>query len=181
MNSLAFKAVASAQSVGDMAVYIDPGRTFDPDYAARCGVKIASLLLVRSPAHKHIFEIARDLIASGGTGILVVGSDPCTGPEGIQTPSGALERLNTVLSGSLCAVIVLNAIKDNARIASANNALPYYATIRLQIEKERWLRRRRDIRGYRAWVTVLKNKLAPAGQRVTIAIGFSGVVRGDGA
>jgi RecA/RadA recombinase len=30
-----------------MAVYVDAGRTFDPLYAARCGVNLDRLLLVR--------------------------------------------------------------------------------------------------------------------------------------
>ena len=47
MATLALKVIASAQSRRDMAAYVDLGYTFDPDYAARCGVTPDKLLLVR--------------------------------------------------------------------------------------------------------------------------------------
>ena len=67
--------------------------------------------------------------------------------------------------------------------------------MRLQVVRERWLRRHGDIRGYKARVEVLKNRLGPAGPStalrrgsgqgsgrcaVTIAIEFDGTVRGNG-
>ena len=58
-------------------------------------------------------------------------------------------------------------------------ALPHFASLRLLLEKERWLQQGLDIRGYQARVLVLKNKLGPAGQSARIAITFNGVVRGD--
>ena len=36
MATLALKIIATAQAEGNLAVYIDLGATFDPDYAARC-------------------------------------------------------------------------------------------------------------------------------------------------
>jgi RecA/RadA recombinase len=59
-------------------------------------------------------------------------------------------------------------------------ALPHYATVRLLIEKEQWLKKRRDVRGYQARVTVLKNKLGTSGKSASIAITFNGVVDGNG-
>jgi RecA/RadA recombinase len=59
-------------------------------------------------------------------------------------------------------------------------ALPHYAALRLLIEKERWIRKQRDVRGYQARVTVLKNKLGAEGKRAHIAITFNGVVDGNG-
>jgi hypothetical protein len=44
--------------------------------------------------------------------------------------------------------------------------------VRLLIEKEQWIKRRRGVRGYRARVTVIKNKLAPAGKSAAIEITF---------
>src|SRR5258708_4681523 len=38
MSTLAFRIVANAHAAGDMAVYVDPGKTFDADYAVRCGI-----------------------------------------------------------------------------------------------------------------------------------------------
>src|SRR5258708_31351707 len=71
MNTLALKIIASAQQQGDMAVYVDPDRTFDVEYAARCGGQIDRILVVR-PANEPLgLDTARDLAASGGAGVLV--------------------------------------------------------------------------------------------------------------
>ena len=58
-------------------------------------------------------------------------------------------------------------------------ALPPYTAVRLLIQKERWLHRRRDVYGYEAQVRILKNKLGRAGKQARIAITFNGTVRGD--
>lgn len=193
MTTLALRTIASAQAGGDTAAYVDLGCTFDPDYAARCGVNPASLLLVRPHTGGEALEIAHALIASGGTGVLVFDSvSHLLGePYGAQAMSAALRRLTGTLAGSPCALIFLTPLYFGDA-ASMNNypsgfALPHYAAVRLLIEpvpadrpgKERWIRKRRDVRGYQARVTVLKNKLAAAGRQVTIAITFNGVVNGN--
>jgi hypothetical protein len=58
--------------------------------------------------------------------------------------------------------------------------LAHYAAVRLLIEREQWLERHGDVRGYKAQVEILKNRLGPSGHKVAIAIEFNGTVRGDG-
>jgi hypothetical protein len=60
------------------------------------------------------------------------------------------------------------------------SALAHYAAVRLQVVRERWLKHHGDIRGYKARVEVLKNRLGPAGRTVTLNIEFNGTVRGNG-
>jgi len=187
MATLALRITAHAQANGDQAAWIDVDYTFDPHYAARCGVELGRLLLVRPHSGREALEITRDLVASGGVGVLVFESVSRLLGEahGAQAMSGVLRRLTGPLAGSPCALIFLTPLYfGNA--ASKHNypggfALPHYAAVRLLIERERWLRRHRDIRGCQARVSVLKNKLGPAGQQVTIAITFNGVRRGNGA
>ncbi len=178
MSTLALKIMASAQDQDNMAVYLDPAQTFDPAYARRCGVNLTRLLLVRPASPAQTLDIAYDLIASGGAGILVL-APTFAEPEHAPFP-GTLERLQAVLNGSPCAALRLTAVPSAASLPEGRG-LAANAAVRLLIEKERWLRRRRDVRGYRARVTILKNKLAPPGGRVSIVIGFGGVVDGDGA
>ena len=52
--------------------------------------------------------------------------------------------------------------------------------MRLQLVRERWLRRQGDVRGYEVRVEVLKNRLGPEGRAVTLSLEFNGTVRGDG-
>jgi recombination protein RecA len=169
-GSLMLRTMASAQAEGDMAVYVDAGRTFDPLYAARCGVNLDRLLLVRPSAYRDGLHITHDLVASGGAGLLVfdLGTDPGSA---LTEP---LDWLVSPLAGSPCALVFLIPLSRQpaapARDRAAGLALAHYATLRLKVEKQRWLRRRQDVRGYRTRVTILKNKLAPPGRPVTLTI-----------
>jgi hypothetical protein len=51
--------------------------------------------------------------------------------------------------------------------------------VRLQVARERWLYRHRDVRGYNARAEVLKNRLGPAGRTATITIELNDTVRGN--
>lgn len=186
MATLALKAIANAQANGDTVAYVDLSYTFDPDYALRCGVSPDKLLLVRPHSGEEALEILYALIASRGTGVLVFDSAShlVTQSHGPQVLSTVLRRLAGVLTRSPCAAIFLTALHFGDAASMDNYpsgfALPHYATVRLLIEKEEWIRKRRDVRGYRARVTVLKNKLGSPGKSAPISITFNGVVDGDG-
>ncbi len=184
--TLALKLMAKAQEDGDTAAYVDLSYTFDPDYAARCGVSLDRLLLIRPHNGREALEITTSIVAEGGTGVVVFDSVPqlLGEPHGSQLMSAALRQLVTRLAESPCALVFLTSLyfgdaasKDNY---PSGFALPHYAAVRLLIEKERWIKRRRDVRGYRAKVTVIKNKLAPGGKSATIEITFNGIVNGNG-
>jgi recombination protein RecA len=186
MATLALKVVARAQAMGDMAAYLDLGYTFDPGYAARCEVNLKHLLLVRPRTGDEALEILYSLIAGRGAGILVFDSTSHLIAEsrGSRAMSTALRKLAGVLAQSPCVCLFLTPLHFGTA-ASNNNypggfALPNYAGVRLLLEKEEWLRKGHDVRGYRARATVLKNKLGPAGKQAAIAITFDGVVHGNG-
>jgi recombination protein RecA len=193
MATLALKLIARAQEDRDTAAYLDLSYTFDPDYAARCNVSLERLLLIRPHSGREALEITTSLIAGGGIGVLVFDSMSQLLGEthGPQLMSAALRQLVGVpstglragLAESPCALVFLTPLYFGDATSQDNYpsgfALPHYATVRLLIEKERWLKRRRDVRGYRARVTVIKNKLAPAGKSAAIEITFNGVVNGN--
>ncbi|HBY92593.1 MAG: DNA recombination/repair protein RecA [Ardenticatenaceae bacterium] len=178
MMTLALRVIAHAQAAGSPAVALDLGGTFDPEYAARSGVNLDTLLLVHPRTAVEALEIAQTLIASGGVGVLVFDSIAhlLAEPEGSRMLSAALRRLIGPLAGSPCALLFLNPLSpdDTMSVATAPSglALPHYAAVRLLLEKEQWLHRRRDVLGYQVRVTVLKNKLAAAHRPVPIAITF---------
>jgi recombination protein RecA len=170
MGTLTLKVMASAQAAGDMAVSVDPSRTFDPDYAAACDVRLESLLVIRPKDHSQGLDITLDLIASSGVGVLVY--DLCGADAQTATRvANSTARVLAALAKSPCALIFLTAGKRTPTQAKTA-ALSPHAALRLGIEKERWLLRRKDVRGYRTRVTILKNKLAPIGRPVTITISF---------
>jgi recombination protein RecA len=186
MATLTLKVIANAQAQGDVAAYLDLSQTFDPDYAARCGVDLEGLLLARPHTGAEALEILYSLIASRGAGVLIFDSisQLIAESHGPQAISIALRRLVSALAHAPCALIFLTPLHfgdaDSTDNYPSGFALPHYTAVRLLVEKEGWLRKRRDVRGYRARVTVLKNKLGPSGKSVSIAITFNGVVDGNG-
>ena len=89
-----------------------------------------------------------------------------------------LNRLSLSLARTRTTLLVL---RDSPDLRSpALSALAHYACTRLRITREEWKHLDRDIRGYRARVEIVKNKLGPAGRVATIEIRFNGTVHGDG-
>jgi recombination protein RecA len=183
--TLALKAAVNAQLAGDTVAYIDLTATFDPDYADRCGLNIQRLLVVRPANGREALAITHSLIESGGVGFIIFDNtlslrDKSLGGRKL-TPS--LPQTLQTLSQSRCVLVFLTPLGSDratsATVYPAGFALPNYATLRLQLRRERWIHRRYDIRGYQAQVIVVKNKLGRAGQTARIAITFNGTVRGD--
>jgi recombination protein RecA len=182
MTTLALKTVAAGQAQGDIAIYVDLGHTFDPDYAARCGVTLENLLLVRPTVGLEALQIVLELVTSGGVGILVVdGLIPLLVQSALSVQGDTfLRQLNSALHDSPCALLFLTALRVGDTNRTPNQALAHYATLRLWVEKQRWLKAHQDIQGYESQIMVLKNRLATPGRRAKIAIRFDTVVRGNG-
>jgi recombination protein RecA len=173
MRTLTFKIIASAHAQGDMAAYIDLGRIFDADYAVRCGIDVASLLIVRPTSIDEAFDVA-GTFSNGSVGIVVY--DPGLERANPAREQMALNRLSSLLAQSSCACLCLWSHEETPDDAT----LSVHTALRLLVERERWLRRRRDIQGYRTRITILKNKFSPRPRQVSLVIGFSGAVDGDG-
>lgn len=205
--TLALKAAAQAQerdgTAGGLAVYIDIARTFDPDYAHRCGLDLHRLMLIHPYNTQQAIAMLPDFItnagldANGAADLLVFDMPlhPPPEPERRQQLSSALGRLLAPLSRSGSVLLFVTSLRPDSD-PPANSplpgnsplldgyprhlALPHYASLRLLVRRARWLHRREDVRGYEADVLVLKNKLGQAGREVRVAITFNGTVRGDG-
>jgi recombination protein RecA len=187
MATLVLKVIANAQVAGDVAAFVDLGRTFDPAYAARCGVNVADLLLVHGPSRGHALDVAHDLVASRAVGVMVFHSIRALLAEGERLPAvtGGLRRVQRALAGSGCALIFLTPNEAGAPPRGANGAsstpLASVAGLRLLVQREAWLDDGHDVRGYRARVRIGRSKFGPEGREVSIEITFDGVVDGDGA
>jgi recombination protein RecA len=192
MATITLKTIAGAQAAGGTAVYVDLNRTFDPDYAARCGLALNQLLLVRPYDTRQGLLILQDFVLGGGMRVLVFDTSlpSITEPGPAQALSRALDRIIAPLGQTRCALLFLVSLPAGARASlaridgyPANAVLPFYASVRLFVQRERWLYRRHDISGYRARVHIVKNKLGPSGKQISIAITLNGTVAGpvDGA
>jgi predicted ATP-dependent serine protease len=166
-TTLAFKIMAQVSH--EAVVYVDCPHSFDADYAARCGVDPANLLLIQPPSLENGLESLNNLVDTAAVAMLVLDSRE----KKQRIDRASINRLITELHRSRCALIV---VEQTERGPFADKA-----AVRLQLRHERWFRRKQDVSGYRTGVHILHNQFGRAGQSVRLTIGFSTVVRGDGA
>ncbi len=170
VSTLALSILASAQGEGDAAAYLDLARTFDADYAVRCGVDVANLLLIRPASVSEGLGIVQHVLEGSSLGALVV--DLAFTPPGKLPEAAQVSRSLGALAGSRCALIFLMLL-DSRSLEVTDAGLTSQTAVRLQVQKERWLKRRQDVSGYRARVTVTKNRFASPNRSVNLV--FSGL------
>jgi recombination protein RecA len=187
MTTVALKIMAQVQMTEDAVAYIDLERSFDPDYARRCDVLLDRLVLVHPHSAGQALDMLPDFVHNGGFDLLICDMPAQVQQEGrvARKLTSTLGRLLAPLSKSNTTLLFLTALPSygkgatlEATVYPSQATLPYFATMRLLLQKERWLYRRRDVCGYEAQVIVVKNKLATPGKRVRIAITFHGAVEG---
>ena len=175
--------IANAQRAGSLAAYVDLSQTFDAHYAAKCGVNLHDLVIAQPHSGTEALEIVISLVMSRSVGVLAFDSvsDMIVESPSPQFLSATLRRLAGCVARSPCALIFLTSLFFGGISSAANYphgfGLDYYATVRLLLEREQWLRRRGEIWGYSTRVTVLKNKLAPPGKHSLICFTFNGKVK----
>lgn len=158
---IALYAIASAQRSGGTAALIDTEHAFEPDWAAKIGVDVESLLIWpnREDDEEHTGEeamdVAQNLIANG-VDILVFDSIAAALPQEesakrmskenvqparlAQMMSRGLRRLTTVNSDT--AIIFINQTRmsigvvfGNPETTTGGKAMPFYASHRVNIRK----------------------------------------------
>lgn len=161
MTSLAYAILHRAQTQGSHVLYIDLQSTFDPTYAARQAVDLSRLFLARPQDNFQALDIAHQVLTRGSR--LIIALDFGTQPPALVL----LRRLSSTLSKSGCIVLLL--LPASRR---SNSDTP--SVLRLLVERVAWQRRGQDISGWRAGVTILYRRGAPAGSRVEIDIALDG-------
>jgi recombination protein RecA len=167
VTTLTQRALASAQGSSKSAVYLDLAGTFDPDYAALCGVDLTRLLIVAPASLGKALEIARDFVRLPSTGIIVI--DALATPTAGVTSS--LKRLHEAVLRSRCAVLLL------IRSPLAVDADTFIHT-RLHLQRTAWLYEGDDINGYSSSVRVTKDKRSPGARAADIDLRVDRQVEG---
>jgi recombination protein RecA len=179
-TTLAIKFLAQAQAAGGQVVYIDQARYFDPDYAHRCGLDLSRLLVGTPYDVGEALGMTEALVRNGGVSALIFDLLEIfwTDARAARGLTATLNRLSPFLARSGTALLFLRDASTES--SPALSALAHYATVRLQVIHEGWLRHHGEIRGYEARVEVLKNRFGPADRVVNLQIAFNGTVRGNG-
>ena len=181
-TTLTLHAIANAQRNGGIAAFIDAEHALDPEYAAKLGVDIDSLLVSQPDTGEQALEIADMLVRSGSIDIIVIDSVAALVPRaeiegemgdshvGLQARlmSQALRKLTGGLNSTGTTMIFINQLREKIGVffgspetTAGGKALKFYASVRLDIRRIETLKDGTDAVGNRTRVKVVKNKMAP--------------------
>jgi recombination protein RecA len=180
-TTLGYHIIAEAQRDGGVAAFIDAEHALDPAYARAVGVDVDNLLLSQPDSGEQALEIAETLVRSGAVDVVVVDSVAALVPRaelegemgdahvGLQARlmSQALRKLVGTISKSRTTVVFINQIREkigvmfgNPETTTGGRALKFYASVRMEIRRIENLKSGDEVKGMRARVKVVKNKLA---------------------
>ena len=181
-TTLALHIVAQAQKRGGEVAFVDAEHALDPDYAARIGVDIDSMLVSQPDTGEQALEITDALVRSGAVDVVVVDSVAALTPRaeiegemgdtfvGLQARlmSQALRKLACNISKTNCVVIFINQLRmkigvmyGNPETTTGGNALKFYASVRIDIRRTEAIKNGTEIVGNRTRAKIVKNKVAP--------------------
>jgi recombination protein RecA len=181
-TTLCYHIMAEAQKMGGVAAYVDTEHAFDPEYAARCGLNLESLLISQPDHSEQAMEIVETLVRSGAIDVIVIDSVAALVPraeiEGemgdshvglmARLMSQALRKLVGAVSKSRCCLVFTNQIRmkigvmfGNPETTTGGQALKFYASVRMEIRRVESIKQGQDVSGNRVRVKVVKNKIAP--------------------
>jgi len=181
-TTLGYHIIAEAQREGGVAAFIDAEHALDPNYARAVGVDVDNLLLSQPDSGEQALEIAETLVRSGAVDVIVVDSVAALVPRaelegemgdahvGLQARlmSQALRKLVGAISRSRSTVVFINQLREkigvmfgNPETTTGGRALKFYASVRMEIRRTENLKSGDEVKGIRARVKVVKNKLAP--------------------
>ncbi len=181
-TTLGYHVIAEAQREGGVAAFIDAEHALDPPYAKAVGVDVDNLLLSQPDSGEQALEITETLVRSGAVDVVVIDSVAALVPRaelegemgdahvGLQARlmSQALRKLVGTISKSRTTVIFINQLREkigimfgNPETTTGGRALKFYASVRMEIRKTENLKSGDEVKGIRARVKVVKNKLAP--------------------
>ncbi len=181
-TTLALHIVAEAQKMGGEAAFIDAEHALDPVYAKKLGVDIDNLIVSQPDTGEQALEITESLVRSGALDVIVVDSVAALVPKaeidgdmgdshmGLQARlmSQALRKLAGAINKTKTVIIFINQLREkigvmfgNPETTTGGRALKFYASVRLDIRKIENIKQDGEVKGNRARVKVIKNKVAP--------------------
>jgi len=159
-TTLALGSLAATQAAGGLTAWLDLDGTLDPAVAARLGVSLEWLLVVRPRDCAEAIELAAWLGRSGLIDALVLDLGEQSAPE-----RRSLDRLGSLLarSGSTSALMLAPAGRAVAGVV---------AGVRVGLHRSAWLAVGRDLVGQRVQAVVERHRWALAGGSADLDLWF---------
>jgi recombination protein RecA len=184
-TSLTLHAIASAQSLGLAAGFVDAEHALDVTYAKALGVRVDELLLSQPDNGEQGLSILEDCVV-GGCGVVVVDSVAALTPKAeiegefgespgmalhARLMSQALRKLTALVFKHNCLVFFVNQTRIRPGIVygspitvTGGNALKFYASVRCETSRAGWLKEKvkgsEETVGIRGRCKVVKSKVA---------------------
>lgn len=176
-TTVALASIASCQSDGGNAVFIDAEHALDITYAKRIGVDLDNLLINQPDSGEQALDIVESLILSGEIDIVVVDSVPALVPEaelkgemdkqnvGRQAAmmSKALQRIIPIIGKGKTVLVFINQVRDkiggffSGETTPGGRALKHACTARIRLR----FKENDKSKGGNLFVgTIVKNKVA---------------------
>jgi recombination protein RecA len=181
-TTLALEFIASAQTVGHLAAFIDVEHSLDVAYAKRLGVIEAQLCVVKPIDGEDALDILVELIDGKSVRVVVLDSlaalmsereasnqQPGAGSDLATLLSRNLRRLVSAAGRSRASVVLINQVREKEDVMFGNpettpggRAVRHYCSIRLETRLRAVIKHKGEVEGIRIVVRVKKSKVGRA-------------------